>query len=291
LKDTSGEKWFYALNYVILTLIGLSCFLPLVYLFALSLSNNDAIVSGTVTLWPIGWNTEAYNKLFFGTRIMSGFKNSLVITVVGTLLNMIFTVFCAYPLSRKYMYGRRFFTMAIIFTMLFSGGLIPTYLVVKSLGLVNTYGALWFPALVSVYNMLVMRSFFMGLPEEIEEAARIDGCSEMRLLWNIILPLSMPVMAALTLFYAVSHWNSFFNVMIYINSTAKYNVAVLVQQMIQSQTLLQDVANQSPEDLNSVTEESLKAAGVFVMTIPMLIVYPFLQKYFVKGVLIGSVKG
>lgn len=189
------------------------------------------------------------------------------------------------------MYGRKFFTLAIIFTMLFSGGLIPSYLVVKSLGLIDTYGALWLPALVSVYNMLVMRSFFMGLPEEIEEAARMDGCSEVGLLLRIILPLSMPVMAALVLFYAVSHWNSFFNVMIYINSTAKYNVAVLVQQMIQSQTVLQDVANQSPEDLNSVTEESIKAAGVFVMTVPMLIVYPFLQKYFVKGVLIGSVKG
>jgi putative aldouronate transport system permease protein len=291
VKDTLGEKWFYAFNYVILSIIGLSCLLPLVHLFALSLSNNAAIVSGNVTLWPIGWNIESYDKLFFGTRILSGFQNSLVITIIGTVLNMIFTICCAYPLSRKFMYGRKFFTLAIIFTMLFSGGLIPSYLVVKSLGLIDTYGALWLPALVSVYNMLVMRSFFMGLPEEIEEAARMDGCSEVGLLLRIILPLSMPVMAALVLFYAVSHWNSFFNVMIYINSTAKYNVAVLVQQMIQSQTVLQDVANQSPEDLNSVTEESIKAAGVFVMTVPMLIVYPFLQKYFVKGVLIGSVKG
>ncbi|SFL26172.1 putative aldouronate transport system permease protein [Paenibacillus sp. 1_12] len=291
MKDTMGEKWFYAFNYLILFIIGLSCLLPLVHLFALSLSDNAAIVSGIVTLWPIGWNVESYNKLFFGTRIMSGFQNSFLITIVGTILNMIFTICCAYPLSRKFMYGRKFFTLGIIFTMLFSGGLIPSYLVVKSLGLIDTYGALWLPALVSVYNMLVMRSFFMGLPEEIEEAARMDGCSEMGLLMRIILPLSMPVMAALVLFYAVSHWNSFFNVMIYINSTAKYNVAVLVQQMIQSQTVLQDVANQSPEDLNSVTEESIKAAGVFVMTVPMLIVYPFLQKYFVKGVLIGSVKG
>lgn len=189
------------------------------------------------------------------------------------------------------MYGRKFFTMLIIFTMVFNGGLIPTYLVIKSLGLVNTYGAIWLPGLISVYNMLVMRSFFNGFPEEIEEAARIDGCGEIRLMLQMILPLSLPVLAALTLFYGVGYWNSFFSVMIYINDSSKNTLAVLIQQMISSQQLLQEIANTSSEDLTSVTPESIKAAGVFVMMVPMLILYPFLQKYFVKGVMIGSVKG
>jgi putative aldouronate transport system permease protein len=291
VKASLGEKWFYVFNYTLLAIIGLSCALPMFHLFALSLSSNDAIMSGFVKLWPVGWNWETYNKLFTGTHIVSAARNSFVITVVGTILNMIFTICCAYPLSRKFMYGRRFFSLLIIFSMLFTGGLIPTYLVVKSLGLVNTFGALWFSSLISVYNMLVLRTFLGGIPEEIEEAARIDGCGEVRLLVQIILPLSVPVLAALTLFYAVGHWNSFFGAMIYINDSTKAPLAVLVQQMIQSQQLLQQIANTSSEDLNSITPESIKAAGVFVMVIPMLVMYPFLQKYFVKGVMIGSVKG
>ncbi|MFB9276958.1 carbohydrate ABC transporter permease [Cohnella cellulosilytica] len=291
MKATFTEKLFYAFNYTLLGLIGLSCVIPMIHMLALSLSTNDAILSGFVGLWPVGWNFETYYKLFTGTHILQASRNSIEVTVIGTLLSMLFTILCAYPLSRKYMYGRRFFTFLIVFTMIFGGGLIPTYLVVKSLGLVNTYGALWLPGLISVYNMLVMRTFLDGIPEEIEEAARIDGCGEMRMLLQVILPLSLPVIAALTLFYGVGYWNAFFSVMIYINDSTKNTLAVLVQQMISSQQLLQEVANTSAEDLNSITPESIKAAGVFVMIVPMLVIYPFLQKYFVKGVMIGSVKG
>lgn len=276
---------------MLLGLIAVSCLLPMLHMFALSLSTNDAIVSGFVSLWPIGWNFETYHKLFTGTRILQAARNSVEVTVVGTFLSMLFTILAAYPLSRKFMYGRKFFNMLIVITMIFNGGLIPTYLVINSLGLINTYGALWLPGLISVYNMLVMRSFFNGFPEEIEEAARIDGCGEIRLMLQMILPLSLPVLAALTLFYGVGYWNSFFSVMIYINDSSKNTLAVLIQQMISSQQLLQEIANTSSEDLTSVTPESIKAAGVFVMIVPMLILYPFLQKYFVKGVMIGSVKG
>jgi putative aldouronate transport system permease protein len=199
------------------------------------------------------------------------------------------TIATAYPLSRRIFVARRFFTLAAVFTMLFSGGLIPTYLVVKSLGLINSYWAIWLPGLLSTYNMLVMRTFFENIPEEIEEAARIDGCNEIRLLLQIFLPLSMPVIATLVLFYGVGYWNSFMSVLIYINQTDKYNLTVLVQQMIQSQSLLQELVSEG--EPVQVVPESLKAAGILVMVIPMLVVYPFLQKYFVKGVMLGSVKG
>lgn len=289
MNATRGEKLFYIVNYVVLTLLGITCLFPLLNSIALSLSDPQAIASGRVTFYPIGWDTEAYEKLFTGTRIIPSFINSVIITVVGVFLCMLVTTMTAYPLSRKIFYARKILTLAMVFTMLFSGGLIPTYLVVKSLGLLNSYWALWLPALVSTYNLLIMRSFFENIPEEIDEAARMDGCTELGLLARIYLPLSKPMLATLTLFYGVSFWNSFMNVLIYINETSRYNLTVLVQNMIQSQDLLQEIVA-SGEQIQ-IIPESLKAAGVIVMVIPMLAVYPLLQKYFVKGITLGSIKG
>jgi putative aldouronate transport system permease protein len=291
MRASKGEKAFYGVNYVVLALIGLSCVLPMVHILALSLSDPHAVMSGNVVFWPKGWTLKAYEQLILGTDIVNAFKNNVIITVVGTALSMFFTILAAYPLSRRDMYGRRIFTMAIVFTMLFTGGLIPNYLVIKSLGLVNTYGALWLPALVSAYNMLVLRTYFESQPIEMEEAARIDGCNEWRLMLRIILPLSMPVLAALTLFYAVGFWNQFMSVLIYMNDTKKYNMTVMVQQMIASQSLLREITSLQPEDIKNMTPETIKSAGVFVLIVPMLIIYPFLQKYFVKGVMIGAIKG
>ncbi|GIO39853.1 ABC transporter permease [Paenibacillus antibioticophila] len=291
MRTTRGERWFYAFNYVILTLAGLSCLLPLIHLMAVSLSDNHAILSGTVTLWPVGWSFETYRSLFVGTRIVEAFTNSVILTVVGVGLSMLFTVMAAYPLSRRHFYARRTLTLVIVFTMLFGGGTIPTFLVLKALGLINSYWALWLTGLVSTYNMLVMRTFFEGIPDEVLESAKIDGCGEYRQLLRIVLPLSMPVIATLTLFYAVGYWNSFYSVMIFIHDTTKYNLAVMVQQMVQSQTMLQEMNNLQSESVQQMTPESIKAAALFVMLIPMLAVYPFLQKYFVKGVMIGAVKG
>lgn len=291
MKHTTGEKWFYAVNYILLTLIGLSCLLPLIHIAALSLSDKHAIASGTIAFWPVNLDWSGYKALLLETPVVEAFRNSIVITVVGTALNMVATILAAYPLSKRYFIGRRVYSFAIIFTMLFGAGLIPAYLLMKSLGLVNSYWALWLPGLVSVWNMMVLRSFLEGLPEELEEASRIDGCSEWRLLTNIVLPLSVPVLAALSLFYAVGHWNSFMSVLIYINDSSKHNLAVLVQQMIQNQSLMQEMANVQPDLAVSLTPEGVKAAGIIVMTVPMLVVYPFLQRYFVKGVMIGAVKG
>ncbi|MDF2647299.1 MAG: carbohydrate transporter permease [Paenibacillus sp.] len=292
MKPTFGELWFYRANYFVLTLIGLSCLLPLIYVLSVSLSDARAVMSGEIMLWPIGLNFISYQKLLVGTRVIQAFQNSVVITVVGVGLSMLFTILAAYPLSRKYFLGRRFFTLAIVFTMLFSGGLIPNYLVVKSLGLVDTYGAIWFPSLVSTFYMLIVRTYFENIPEEIEEASRIDGCGEWRLLLNIILPLSLPVLATISLFYGVGNWNAFMNVLIYLNSPEKYNLAVLVQQMVQSQMLLAELNfNQVEGSASQLTSEGIKTAAIVVMILPMLIVYPFVQKYFVKGVMIGAIKG
>ncbi|QGH33552.1 ABC transporter permease subunit [Gracilibacillus salitolerans] len=291
MKPTLGDKIFYVINYIALSIISLTCLFPIVHMAALSLSDSHSIMSGHVSIWPKGWTIEAYITLFQGTQILGAFKNSVIITVVGVGLSMLFTIMAAYPLSRKYFYARKTFTLLMVFTMLFGAGMIPSYLVVKSLGLVDTYFAIWFPGLISTYNMLVMKSFFENLPEELEEAARIDGCGEIRLLINIILPLSVPMIATLSLFYGVGYWNMFMNVLIYINETDKYNLSVLVQQMVQSQSVMQELNEVMSEDIQNITPESVKAAGVMVMVIPMLLVYPFLQKYFVKGVLIGSIKG
>lgn len=289
MKSTQGEKIFYAINYVLLTLLGITCLFPFVNSVAISLSSSHAISSGQVSFYPVGWNLEAYRSLLTGTRIIPAFGNSVIITLVGVALCMTATTLTAYPLSRKIFYGRKYLTLAMVFTMLFSGGMIPTYLVVKSLNLVNSYWALWLPGLVSTYNLMVMRSFFENVPEEIEEAARIDGCKETGLLTRIYLPLSKPMLATITLFYGVGFWNMFMSVLIYINDTAKYNLTVLIQNMIKSQSLLQEIVA-SGEQIQLIPE-SLKAAGVVVMVVPMLVVYPFLQKYFVKGVMLGSIKG
>lgn len=175
MKMSMGEKWFYGVNYIILSLAALSRILPIFHIVSLSLSDSEAITLGQVGLWPVQFSLEAYNKLITGTDVLGAFQNSLVITIVGTALNMLFTILTAYPLSRSYFYGRRFFTLAIVFTMLFTAGLIPNYLLIKSLGLLNSYFALWLPALISAYNLLILRTFFESVPVEIEEAARIDG--------------------------------------------------------------------------------------------------------------------
>jgi putative aldouronate transport system permease protein len=291
MKDTAAEKLFYAVNYLVLTLAALSCMLPLVHVLAVSFSDSNAVLSGKVSLWPVEWSWESYVALINGTRIVQAFSNSLQVTIVGVVLSMMATVMAAYPVSRSYFYARKPLMLGIVFTMLFSGGIIPTFLIIKALGLVDSYGALWLPGLVSAFNMLVLKTHFESIPAEMEEAARIDGCSEWRLIGQIILPLSMPVIAALTLFYAVGYWNAFMNVLIYINSSEKHTMTVLIQQMEQNQSLLQEMNNLQPEDIAQLTSKGIKTAGIVVMITPMLIIYPFLQKYFVKGMMIGAIKG
>jgi putative aldouronate transport system permease protein len=291
MKISTGEKLFYSLNYFVLGVAGLSCIIPLIHTLALSLSDNHAVMSGMVSLIPVNFTFGSYASLFKGTRLFEALSNSLTITLVGITLSMLMTILAAYPLSRRYFYARRFFSLAIVFTMLFSGGIIPMYLVLKALGLMNSYWALWLPSLVSTFNMLLMKTFFENIPDELVDAARIDGCSEWRLITGIMLPLSVPVLATLVLFYGVSYWNLFMSVLLYITNAKKYNLTVLVQQMIQNQTAITEMTSNEPQLADLITPESIRSAGVVILMLPPLLVYPFIQKYFVKGLMIGAVKG
>ncbi|WP_108994817.1 carbohydrate ABC transporter permease [Paenibacillus agaridevorans] len=288
-ERSSSPAWFRWLNYIFLALCAYATLFPFINIIATSFSSSRAINAGEVFMWPIEFNLDAYNNLIRDGQLIVAMKNTVIITLVGTALNMLFTIMAAYPLSKARLKGRNVMLMAILFTMLFSGGLIPNFLLVNTLGLVNSYWALWLPALISAYNMFVMKSFLEGLPEELEESAAIDGASEFTILWRIILPLSKPVIAALTLFYAVGWWNSYMNVLIYIRSTDKLSLMVKLYQMID---LVSTELLRGEGVLQAViTPESIRAAAVVFAIVPILCVYPFLQKHFIKGVLLGSIKG
>ncbi|MZQ81337.1 ABC transporter permease subunit [Paenibacillus sp. 5J-6] len=291
MQLSASERSMVFVFYVCLTIAALACLFPLIHIVSLSISDTHAVASGWVSLYPIGFSLQSYKQLFMGTPIVHAFLNSVQITGVGVVLSMAFTILAAYPLTRTYFYGRKLYTFAIVFTLLFGGGLIPTYLTVKELGLLNTYWALWLPGLVSTFNLLVLRSFMENIPSELDDAARIDGCGDWKYLTKIVLPLSMPVLTTLALFYGVGYWNSFFNVLIYMNETTKYNLSVLVQQMIQSQTMLAQMNSSDAADQIRLTPEEINSAAIIVMVVPIMIVYPFLQKHFVKGVMIGAIKG
>lgn len=291
MKPSIGERVYLVSVYVVLSAVALLCLLPLVHIASLSASSLEAVSAGSVTLFPVDMSLAAYTQLFESTPILASLTNSVIITVVGVALSMVFTILAAYPLTRSYFWGRRVFMFGIVFTMLFSGGLIPTYLTIRNLELINTYWSLWLPGLVSVFNLMVLRTFIENIPGEIDEASRIDGCGEWRFLLQIVLPLSMPVLATLALFYGVGYWNSFFSVLMYINDPAKYNIAVLVQQMIQSQMMLAQMNGLESSEQLILSPEMVNSAAIIIMVVPMLVIYPFLQKYFVKGVMIGAVKG
>jgi len=290
VKDTFGDKIFYVINYIILALVSLSCILPLFHIAAVSLSSNEAVMSGHVFIWPIDFNMNAYTTLFEETSITLAFWNSVVITVGGVLLSMFFTILGAYPLSKTYFFGRKYVMLAIIFTMVFNGGIIPTFLVVKEFGVLNSFAAIWLVNLISAFNLLIMKTFFENIPKELEEASQIDGCSEWRLLTRIYLPLSLPVLATISLFYGISYWNKFSDILFYINDINKQNLVVLVNKLVQSTTMMEEM-NQSTSQDDALIPEMIKSASVFILIIPMLVVYPFVQKYFVKGMMVGAVKG
>lgn len=290
MSESFGDKITRIVISFFLLLIAMSCLAPVLNILSISFSGKQAVESGWVMLWPMDVTLQSYKTLFHGTRVLSALGNGIHLTIGGVILSMLFTICAAYPLSKSYFIGRRLYTLLILFTMVFSGGLIPTYLTVKSLGMIDTYWAIWMPGVISTFNMLIMRSYFEGIPSEVEDSARIDGCNEWQLLFRIILPLSMPVIATLLLFYGVGYWNSFMSVLIYINSTHKYTITVLIQQMIQSQSLLTE-ALANDVQVAELVPEGIKSAGIIVLILPMVLIYPFLQKYFVHGVMLGSVKG
>lgn len=301
IRDSRGDRVFTVVNYIILTLFGLAALYPLIYVLSASISEPLAVNSGRMKLWPVGFNIEGYKSILSNKWILTGYGNSLFYTVVGTFLNVLVTFMASYSLSRKDMYGHGLITFFMVFTMWFGGGLIPTFLVVKKLGLVNTRMVLLLLGLVSVYNCIICRSFISSsIPYELQEAARIDGCNDFQIFFVIVLPLAKAVTVVLMLYYAVQHWNSYFQEMIYLRDRGKFPLSLFLREiLVQSkfaETAIMSGEAYSPEEMLALMKQAdtanmLKYCFIVVSTLPMLIVYPFLQKYFEKGVTIGSVKG
>lgn len=285
-----GEKLFDIANYLFLAIVALAMILPVMYIVAGSFASDLEIGSRSFFLIPKDITLDAYKFVFKDNTLPRSLAVSVFITVGGTLVNLFFTFSMAYALSRRHMIGRNIVLNMIIFTMVFSGGIIPTYLVVKSLGLLNTYWAVMLPVAINAFNLIVVKSFFQEIPNELIESARIDGCNDIGVLWRIVLPLSKPVIATFALFYAVAHWNDFFNALIYLSDAKKWPMQVLLRQIVLLATGALEMGTYDPTYVKP-PDQSIKMAIIVVGTLPILMVYPFIQKYFAKGVLIGAVKG
>jgi len=289
IRASAGEKIFTVFNYAFFILMGLSTLFPFIHLIAKSFSSEAAVVSGMVTVYPIDFQLGTYSFVASNSMFLQSFAVSVTVTVVGSLLALFMTTLAAYPLSKTRLRGRKFFIIMYLFTMLFSGGLIPTYLLMHELHLIDKLPVLFLPFMINVYNMLVIKSYFEGLPDSLEESAKIDGASNMTILARIILPLSLPVLATIGLFYAVMFWNDYFTSLIYINSAHLKPLQLYLKELFVSST---DAFLRTNVDASlNVSPQSIQAASIILATLPIIVVYPFLQKYFVKGVLVGSVKG
>jgi len=287
-----SDKLFEKVNIIILSVVLILVLYPLLFVLSASISNPYLVIRGEVWLLPKGITFQAYVRVFRDSAIFTSFLNTVLYTSTGTLINLAMTTMGAYPLSRPNLPGRKSIMLLILMTMFFSGGLIPTYMVVKSLGLINTYWAMVLPGAVSVFNLIVMRTFFEQIPNELHEAAVIDGSSQIHTLIRIILPLSVPILAVMTLFYGVHHWNSFFNGLIYLSDRKKYPLQLIIREiLIQSQMQeMMELADESAAQ-QQLMGESIKYALIIVTSVPVLLLYPLLQRYFVQGMMIGAIKG
>ncbi|RAV21531.1 carbohydrate ABC transporter permease [Paenibacillus contaminans] len=289
---TINDRIVDVLMYTILTLIGLMTLFPMYYVIIMSITPlQETIRNGGFAFFPSEITFSAYKAIFASPRLPQSLKVTTIITVVGTILNLLFTLLLAYPLSRKQMPGRKLCLMLIVFTMIFNGGLIPTYLVVKEFGLLDSIWSLIVPGLITTFNLLIAKTFFENLSVEIQEAAKIDGCNDLQTLWLIVIPLSKAIIATLGLFYAVSHWNEFFAGIMYITNPKLYPLQVILRDMLQQPNLSVEMMNQVQGLESALPPFAIRMAMVVATTLPILFVYPFVQKYFTKGVMLGAVKG
>lgn len=292
IKLNPAERVGMTIVYIICILAGVLTIVPFLYVVAGSFATEKELVERAFFIIPHTISTNAYKYIIADGSIFRGLLNSFFIMICGTFINMLFTTTLAYPLSKSWLRGRNVVLNMIIVTMLFTGGMIPNYLVVKSLNLLDSYWALMLPGAVNAFNLIIIKNFFQELPHELEEAAKIDGCSDLGIFGKIILPLSKPALASVGLFYAVSHWNDFFNSLIYLNSTKKFPVQIILRQIV----LLAQGASADGSSIDfgaggAPPEQAVKMAATVVATIPILLVYPFVQKYFEQGVMVGAVKG
>jgi putative aldouronate transport system permease protein len=291
---TSRSFWYRLETFLIYASVGLFAFvvaMPFLHVVARSLSAEAPILRSEVFLWPVRLTADAYKRIIESGTFWRAFRNSGIITVLGTLAAMVMTTLCAYPLSRKDLPGRGVLTTLVVVQMIFPAGLIPFYLTVRGLGMVDKWSALIIPYSLNTFLMIVLKSYFQALPRELEESAIIDGANDMEVLAHIMLPLAVPVIGTLALFYAVSFWNQFFPAVIFINSGNKQPLQVVLRDLIWSAAALM-TQTASPEQYNKrAGVEALKAASVIIATMPMLVAYPFLQRYFMKGIMLGAIKG
>jgi putative aldouronate transport system permease protein len=284
IKQSMASRLFDAFNYVIMILLIIVMVCPLIYVFSASISDNALVSSGDVFLLPKGVTLIAYKQLVVNPDLWISYWNTIRYTFVHVVLTLITTSAMAYPLAKKWLPGRRIILMMAAFTLLFSGGMIPTFLVVQKLGMLNSIWAIVLPSLISTWYLFIMRTFFEALPEELEDAATIDGCSSFQVLLRIVLPLSMPIMATIGLFTAVNQWNAFFDALIYLNDRSMYPLQIMLRNILVAGTTIQ-----AEGDLSLL--QTMKYAIIMIATLPILCVYPFMQKYFVQGAMIGGIKG
>ncbi|MZQ82798.1 ABC transporter permease subunit [Paenibacillus sp. 5J-6] len=289
-KPTAGWQVFNVFNVVFLTLLSLAMLLPFLNVLAQSFSSSQAIVNGKVFFLPVQFTAINYQYVFSDAAIWRSFGVTVYITIVGTLINLIATASLAYPVSRPEYAGRNVVVIMVLITMVFTAPLIPNFILMKNLHLTNSLWALMIPGAISAFNFFVMRSFFLQIPSELIDSGRIDGCSELRMIWNIVLPLSKPVMASLGIFYAVGHWNTYQSALYYINKPALWPLQVKLRQLIVSEDISIDPNSSQFSGLAHMDPEGIKMATIIIATIPIILIYPFLQRHFVKGMMVGSVK-
>ena len=293
-KKISQDKVVYVVNYILLILLTVSVLYPLIYIVSCSFSSGDALMAGRVKLLPVEFTLLSYKTVFEYESIWTGYLNSIIYTVVGTVISIVLTILAAYPLSRDDFRGGNILMKLFLFTMLFSGGLVPTYLLVKNLGLVDTMWAVVLPTAVNAYNMIVARTFFhQTIPKDLQEAAELDGCSDFKFFTKIVVPLSTPIIAVLCLWVAIGLWNGYFNPLIYINSEDKYPLQLILRRILLMAQV--DFGNSAVDPRvvmeNQYLSQMLRYGTIIISSLPLMLIYPFVQKYFVKGVMIGAVKG
>ncbi|MFC5451622.1 carbohydrate ABC transporter permease [Paenibacillus aestuarii] len=292
IRETNGDRLFLAAVYTFLLIALVVVLYPLVFIVSSSLSSPLAVSAGKVWLWPVDLTLDGYRVVLSNPQVIKGYGNSLLYAFLGTLISVTLTVVLAYPLSRRTFFGRNVLMIFITFTMLFSGGLIPTYLVVKQLGMLDTRWALLIPQAIWVWQIIIARTFFQSsIPEELAEASEMDGCTDLRFLWSVVLPLSKPIIAVLCLMYAIGQWNAYFDALIYLKSQSLYPLQLILRSIL----ILNSAASGNIDAAEQLRRQQFadltKYSLIVVASLPVLVIYPFVQRYFVKGMLIGSVKG
>jgi putative aldouronate transport system permease protein len=292
IRNARSDNVFVFIVYLLAILVLLVVLLPLLYVVSSSFSSPEAIIKNKVRLFPVNFTLSAYKSVFNNMDILIGYRNTIFYAVVGTTINILMTIALAYPLSKRDFRGRGILSVMCTITMFFSGGMIPTFLIIKNLGLYNSVWALIIPKSISVWNMFLLRNYFQNsIPSELIESSRVDGASEWRIMWQVVLPLSKSIIAVLTIFYVVGHWNAYFDAILYLEDRAKYPLQVILREILmQGQGAFDSGSGISSVD-QLMAYESMKYAVIIVASAPVLALYPFLQRYFVKGIMVGSIKG